>query len=329
MNILYATLGFIGVYAYVSSASLLWGGIDRKLVARMQRRMGPPLLQPFYDFLKLVSKESIIPRDANRFFELAPVLALAASIALLAYTPLGFEPLFGTKGDVILFVYLLTLIGFLRVLGAVSSGSPYAQIGAQREMIILVSREGPMMLALFTILWRLNELGVTKPFSMGTFYEHNVWELGTPMSVIGTVILLFVFLAWLASEIEVGYFDIPEAETELAEGTMAEYSGRHLALFELASAIKAFVSASLVVAVFFPWGISGYLGLTGVPAIVVELLFHTLKVFAVLFVSMSVFRAVTGRLRISQAVGIFWTRLLPAAVVGALLLALDTLGVIA
>ncbi|NJE10884.1 respiratory chain complex I subunit 1 family protein [Thermococcus sp. MAR1] len=329
MNVLYATLGFLGIYAYVSFASLLWGGIDRKLVARMQRRMGPPLLQPFYDFLKLVSKESIIPRDANRFFELAPVLALATSIALLAYTPLGFEPIFGTKGDVILFIYLLTLIGFLRVVGAVSSGSPYAQIGAQREMVILVSREGPMMLALFTILWRLNELGVTKPFSMGTFYEHNVWELGTPLSLIGTLILLVVFFAWLASEIEVGYFDIPEAETELAEGTMAEYSGRHLALFELANAIKAFVSASLVVAIFFPWGISGYIGLTGLPAVVMDLLFHTLKVFGVLFVSMSLFRAVTGRLRINQAVGLFWTRMLPAAIVGALLLAIDTLGVVA
>ncbi|WP_148883085.1 respiratory chain complex I subunit 1 family protein [Thermococcus aciditolerans] len=329
MNVLYATLGFLGIYAYVSFASLLWGGIDRKLVARMQRRMGPPLLQPFYDFLKLVSKESIIPRDANRFFELAPVLALATSIALLAYTPLGFEPLFGTKGDVILFIYLLTLIGFLRVVGAVSSGSPYAQIGAQREMIILVSREGPMMLALFTILWRLSDLGVTKPFSMGTFYEHNVWELGTPMSIIGAVVLLLVFMAWLASEIEVGYFDIPEAETELAEGTMAEYSGRHLALFELANAIKAFVSASLVVVIFFPWGISGYIGLTGLPAVVIDLLFHTLKVFAVLFVSMSLFRAVTGRLRINQAVTLFWTRMLPAAIVGALLLAIDTLGVVA
>lgn len=329
MNVLYATLGFLGVYAYVSFASLLWGGIDRKLVARMQRRMGPPLLQPFYDFLKLVGKEAIIPRDANKFFELAPVLALATSIALLAYTPLGFEPIFGTKGDVILFIYLLTLIGFLRVVGAVSSGSPYAQIGAQREMVILVSREGPMMLALFTILWRLSDLGVTKPFSMGTFYEHNVWELGTPMSVIGTVVLLLVFMAWLASEIEVGYFDIPEAETELAEGTMAEYSGRHLALFELANAIKAFVSASLVVAIFFPWGISGYIGLTGLPAVVVDLLFHTLKVFGVLFISMSLFRAVTGRLRINQAVSLFWTRMLPAAIVGALLLAIDTLGVVA
>ncbi|WP_297092875.1 respiratory chain complex I subunit 1 family protein [Thermococcus sp.] len=329
MNVLYATLGFIGIYVYVSSASLLWGGIDRKLVARMQRRVGPPLLQPFYDFLKLVGKESIIPRDANRFFELVPVMALATSIALLAYTPLGFEPLFGTKGDVILFIYLLTLIGFLRVIGAISSGSPYAQIGAQREIIVLVSREGPMMLALFTILWRLSELGVTKPFSMGTFYEHSIWELGTPLSLIGTFILLVVFLAWLASEIEVGYFDIPEAETELAEGPMAEYSGRHLALFELANAIKAFVSASLVVAIFFPWGISGYIGLGGIAGIIVDLLFHTLKVFAVLFVSMSVFRAITGRLRITQAVNLFWTRLLPASIVGALLLAIDALGVIA
>ncbi|ASJ13427.1 respiratory chain complex I subunit 1 family protein [Thermococcus thioreducens] len=329
MNLLYATLGFVGIYIYVSLASLLWGGIDRKLVARMQRRIGPPLLQPFYDFLKLVSKESIIPRDANRFFELAPVMALATSIALLAYTPLGFEPIFGTKGDVIVFIYLLTLIGFLRVVGAVSSGSPYAQIGAQREMALLASREAPMMLALFVILWRLSELGVTKPFSMGTFYEHSIWELGTPLSLIGAFILLIVFLAWLASEIEVGYFNIPEAETELAEGPMAEYSGRHLAIFELANAIKAFVSASLVVAIFFPWGISGYLGLTGVPAMVVELLFHTLKVFGVLLVSMSIFRAITGRLRINQAVNMFWTRLLPASVLGALLLAIDTLGVIA
>jgi len=329
VNLLYSTLGFIGVYLYVSFASLLWEGIDRKLVARMQRRMGPPILQPFYDFLKMVSKESIVPRDANKLFELAPVFALAAAIALLAYTPLGFGPLFETKGDIILFIYLLTLIGFIRVLGAASSGSPYAQIGAQREMIILVSREAPMMLGIFTIMWRIRDLGVSKPFSLHVLYEHNVWEIGTPMSIIGALILLFVFMAWLASEIEVGFFDIPEAETELAEGTMAEYSGRHLAFFELANAIKAFVSASLVVAVFFPWGISGYLGLSGLPAMVADLLFHTLKVFAVLFVSMSIFRATSGRLRITQATNLFWTRLLPASVVGALLLVIDTLGVIA
>ncbi|GAB6103111.1 respiratory chain complex I subunit 1 family protein [Thermococcus atlanticus] len=329
MNLIYATLGLIGLYIYVSLASLLWEGLDRKLVARMQRRIGPPLLQPFYDFLKLVSKESIIPRHAGRMFELAPVFALAVSIALLAYTPFGFAPLFNTRGDVIAFIYLLTLIAFIRVLGAVNSGSPYAQIGAQREIIILVSREVPMMLALFAILWRLSKLGVSKPFSLGTFYEHNIWEIGTPLTFMGAVILLFVFLAWLASEIEVGYFNIPEAEEEIAEGPMAEYSGRHLALFKLSNALKEFISASLVVAIFFPWGISGVLGLTGAGAVVADLLFHTLKVYAVLFVSMSVFRAITGRLRITQAVQVFWFRMLPAAVIGVLLIVIDLMEVIA
>ncbi len=215
MNLIYATLGFIGgVYVYVSLVSLLWEGDGQETRCENAEEDGPPpLLQPFYDFLKLVGKESIIPRDASRFFELAPpVLTLATSIALLAYTPLGFEPIFGTKGDVIVFVYLITLMGFFRALGAISSGSPYAQIGgAQREMVLIASKEvPPMMLALFAVLWRLNGLGgVSRPFGMGTFYEHNVWELGTPLSVIGTLILLFVFLLWLSSEIEVGYFDVP------------------------------------------------------------------------------------------------------------------------
>ncbi|WP_456449988.1 respiratory chain complex I subunit 1 family protein [Palaeococcus sp. (in: euryarchaeotes)] len=329
MNLLYATLSLILAYFYVSIASLLWEGIDRKLVARMQRRVGPPLLQPFYDFLKLASKESIIPRNAGKLFELAPVFVLAVSIALLAYTPFGFTPLFSTKGDVIVFIYLLTLIGFIRVLGAINSGSPYAQIGAQREMVILVSREVPMMLGLFAILWRLSKLGVEKPFSLATFYEHNIWEIGTPLSFIGTTILLLVFLAWLASEIEVGYFNIPEAEEEIAEGPMAEYSGRHLALFKLSNSLKEFISASLVVAIFFPWGIGSVLGLTGVAALIVDVIFHTLKVFAVLFISMSVFRAITGRLRITQAAQAFWLRTLPAAILGALLLAIDILEVIA
>lgn len=118
-----------------------------------------------------------------------------------------------------------------------------------------------MMLAIFTIMWRIGKLGVDKPFSMGgTFYQHNIWEIGTPMSFVGAVILLYVFAVWLASEIEVGFFNIPDAEEEIAEGLLVEYSGRYLALLKLTHSIKAFISASLVVAIFFPWGISGYFG---------------------------------------------------------------------
>ena len=328
MNVLYTTVGLIAVYLYVSFVSLLWDGLDRKLVARMQRRVGPPLLQPFYDFLKLVSKESIIPRDSNKMFEASPILALAASITLLAYTPIGFGPILATKGDVLVFIYLLALIAFIRVIGAVSSGSPYAQIGAQREIIMLASREVPMMLGLFAILWRLVKLDVEKPFSLETLCQHNIWKIGTPLTIVGSLILLIVFVFWLASEIEVGYFNIPEAETEVAEGPMVEYSGRHLALFKLSNSLKEYASASLVVAMFFPWGLSQYLGISGIEAMLVDLVFHTIKVFMILFVSMSLFRAITGRLRVTQAVNLFWSRILPASIIGTILLAIDILGVI-
>ena len=328
MNVLCTTVGLIGIYLYVSFVSLVWDGLDRRLVARMQRRVGPPLLQPFYDFLKLVSKESIIPRDSNKMFEASPILALAASITLLAYTPIGFGPILATKGDVLVFIYLLALIAFIRVIGAVSSGSPYAQIGAQREVIMLASREAPMMLGLFAILWRLAKLGVERPFSLETLYQHNIWEIGTPLTVVGSLVLLIVFVFWLASEIEVGYFNIPEAETEVAEGPMAEYSGRHLALFKLSNSLKEYASASLVVAMFFPWGLSQYLGISGIEAMLVDLVFHTIKVFMILFVSMSLFRAITGRLRVTQAVNLFWSRILSASIIGAILLVIDILGVI-
>ncbi len=324
-GLVYPAVGLLGLYAFVSLASLVWEGIDRKLVARMQRRIGPPILQPLYDFLKLASKETIIPSTANYMFRAAPVLALATAIALLAYTPVGFTPILASKGDVIVFIYLLTLISFFKIVGAISSGNPYAKIGAAREATIMVSREPAMMLAIFTIMWRLGKLGVPKPFSMGIFYTHNIWEIGTPMSFVGAVILLYVFCVWLASEIEVGFFNIPDAEEEIAEGLLVEYSGRYLALLKLTNAMKAFISASLVVAIFFPWGISGYFNLTGLSANVGDLLFHTLKVFALLFVVQSVFRAVTGRLKITQAVDFLWKNVFLASLVGSLLIAMEVI----
>ncbi|WP_010479560.1 respiratory chain complex I subunit 1 family protein [Thermococcus zilligii] len=324
-ELVYPLAGLLGLFAFVSLASLVWEGIDRKLVARMQRRIGPPVLQPVYDFLKLASKETLIPNTANFMFRAAPVLALATAIALLAYTPMGFAPVLASRGDVIVFIYLLTLIGFFKIIGAISSGNPYAKIGAAREAAIMVSREPAMMLAIFAIMWRLGKLGVLRPFSMEIFYTHNIWEIGTPMSFVGAVILLYVFFIWLASEIEVGPFNIPDAEEEIAEGLLVEYSGRYLALLKLTHSLKAFISASLVVAVFFPWGVSGYFNLTGLPAQIIDLLFHTLKVFAVLFVVQSVFRAVTGRLKVTHAVDFLWKNVFLASLIGSLLIAMEVI----
>ncbi|CAB49634.1 respiratory chain complex I subunit 1 family protein [Pyrococcus abyssi] len=320
MKVIYALIGLILLYAYVSIISLLFSGIDRKLVARMQRRIGPPILQPFYDFLKLMSKETIIPNTANFMFRAAPVLMLTTVIALLAYTPMGFSPLFATKGDIIVFIYLLTLADFFLILGVMSSGSPYGRIGAAREVAMLISREPAMMLGVFAVMWGISKLGVQKPFSLGSLYEHNLWELG-PMVWVAGVILIYVFMSWLASEIEVGFFNIPEAEEEIAEGTLVEYSGRYLGIIKLAESIKEFIAASLVVAVLFPWQV----GIPGIQGYIVNLLIHTAKVFIVLLVAKTIFRTVTGRLKITQAVNLLWTRVFAASIVGALLLALGVM----
>ncbi|WP_297512374.1 NADH-quinone oxidoreductase subunit H, partial [Thermococcus sp.] len=110
-----------------------------------------------------------------------------------------------------------------------------------------------------------------------------------------------------------------------AEGLLVEYSGRYLALLKLTKALKTFIAASLVVAIFFPWGIAGYFGLTGLSADIVNLLFHTLKVFILLFVVGSVFRAVTGRLKVTQAVDFLWKNVFLASLVGSLLLAMEVI----
>ncbi|AAL81559.1 CO-induced hydrogenase subunit K [Pyrococcus furiosus DSM 3638] len=320
MKIVYGVIGLILIYIYVSVVSLLFSGIDRKLVARMQRRIGPPILQPFYDFLKLMSKETIIPKTANFMFKAAPILMLATVIALLAYTPLGFPPIFGTKGDIIVFIYLLTLADFFLVVGVMSSGSPYGRIGAARGIALLVSREPAMMLGVFAVMWAISKLGVEKPFSLSSLYEHTIWDFG-PVAWVAGVVLIYVFMAWLASEIEVGFFNIPEAEQEIAEGTLVEYSGRYLGIIKLAESIKEFIAASLVVAVLFPW----QLNIPGVQGYLINLLLHTLKVFIVLLVSKTIFRTITGRLKISQAVNLLWTRVFTASVIGALLLALGVM----
>ncbi|AEH24816.1 respiratory chain complex I subunit 1 family protein [Pyrococcus yayanosii] len=310
-------LALLGIYAYVSIASLLYAGIDRKLVARMQRRIGPPILQPFYDFLKLASKETIVPNTANFMFKASPILMLATTIALLAYTPIGFKPLFATKGDIIVFIYLLTLADFFLVLGAISSGNPYAKVGASREIALLASREPAMMLGVFTVMWALSKHGVEKPFSLANLYEHNIWEFG-PMAWVGGAVLIYVFMTWLASEVEAGFFNVPEAEQEIAEGPLVEYSGRYLAIIKLAESLKEFIAASLVVAILFPWGIE----MPGLEGYVVNLLIHTAKVFAVLFVAKTVFRAVTGRLRVTEAVNLLWTRVFSASLVASLIIAM-------
>ena len=116
---------------------VIMAGIDRKLVARMQRRVGPPILQPWYDFVKCCAKETIIPRCAKKaIFIGAPYLGLACLIVIALFIPVGsFGSAFTAGADLVVILYLLTIAGVTLIIGASSTGSPYASVGLSREMV--------------------------------------------------------------------------------------------------------------------------------------------------------------------------------------------------
>jgi len=248
-------------------------------------------------------KENIIPDGAiSWLFTAAPFVCLITSALLLLYIPLfGQEALLGGYGDAILIIYLLILPSLALVLAGFASSSPYATVGAQREMVIMMSYELPLAITVVSLAWRIGH-AADNPFMFSTIAGTPIWSLVGPLGIIGSLILLFALLVVTTGEAGKVPFDIAEAETEIAGGLLVEYSGRNLCLFYLADIIKTFALASLVVALFIPYNLSPLVGI-GEPVLagVVDGLFFLVKVFAVMFISVSVIRAAMARFKISQA----------------------------
>jgi NADH-quinone oxidoreductase subunit H len=284
-------------FLFLTICALFAEYFDRILYARFQNRKGPPWFQPFADFIKLVAKEDIVPEHANPFvFKLMPVLALTSVITASFYIPLwGTNALFSFQGDLIVVVYLLTIPTVSFFLGGWYSQSLYATIGAMRNLTQLFAYEVPLFLAilspaLLAHTWSLSEMTV--------FYNAHPWLL--PFNIIG----FFVAMIALLGKLEKVPFDIPEAETEIVAGCFTEYSGRLLAFFRMAIDIEMVVGASLVAAVFLPFG----LGINPV----VGFILYLLKVAFVIFL-LSLLRSVFARLRIEQMMNFCWKYLAPAA----------------
>ncbi|MDR0980767.1 MAG: NADH-quinone oxidoreductase subunit H [Methanocalculaceae archaeon] len=309
MNPILAAVGGTIVLAILAIAfGLILSGIDRRVVARMQARVGPPLLQPFTDVRKLLAKQNIIPANAIPWlFNLMPIVALASAITILLYLPFGsFAPVLGEFGDVILVLYLLIIPSLALVIGGFASGSPYATVGAQREMVSMIAYELPLAIAVIAIAWRLMAAGVAEPFLMLTLMQTPVWDVVGPLGILALLILL-VMMAWVTpGELSKIPFDSPEAETELAGGILVEYSGRNLGLFTLSQAVKMVAMSAFGIILLLPWNLSPFLGLTGAAAGVADLVFFLLKMLFVVIVSVTVVRTMMARFRITQVVGLYW-----------------------
>ncbi len=330
-------LGGIFISLFGLFFGLLFKGIDRKIVARMQMRVGPPIRQPFLDVVKLMNKETVLPENAVPWmYHLAPIVCLVSSAILLLYIPIpGLEAIqLGMHGDIILVLYLFILSALAMVAGGFASGSPFATVGAQREMVTMMSYEFPLAVVIIGIVWKLWKLadegtiaGDNKFFTLSFIASNPLWGYVGLLGFIGIIILLLALVVVTPGEVAKIPFDVAEAETEIAHGLLVEYSGRNLALFYLADGIRTFAMVSLVVALFFPYNISPiiekYIAL-GDFAVVADFLFFLLKVFLVMLFSVTLVRAGMARLRITQVVSVYWITITLIALIGLVLLIWDS-----
>jgi NADH-quinone oxidoreductase subunit H len=284
-------------FLFVSAFGLAAEYIDRKLCAKLQNRVGPPWFQPFADLVKLIAKETVLPADADTgIFRLMPMIALTSAITALLYIPMwGAHALFSFQGDVIVVLYLLTIPTLTFFLGGWYSRSVFSMIGAARSITQLFAYEIPLFLsilapALLANTWSLSQMTV--------FYGQH------PLYGICNIAGFWIALTALLGKLEKVPFDIPEAETEIVAGSFTEYSGRLLAFFRMAINIEMVVGASLLAAVFLPYGLN--LG----P--IVGFVLYLIKVLLVVAL-LSLSRTLFARLRIDQMINFCWKYVAPVA----------------
>lgn len=284
---------------------VLMAGIDRKLVARMQRRVGPPILQPWYDFVKCCAKETIIPRCAKKaIFIGAPYLGLACLIVIALFIPVGsFGSAFTAGADLVVILYLLTIAGVTLIIGASSTGSPYAGVGLSREMVAMISYELPFVLVLLAVgrvAGADSGLGCTFSLSTIAAYQAANGPLIAHWALIPAAIAMLLVIP---CEVGSHPFDIAEAETEICEGALAEYSGHPLGVFRLSHYVKMYIMTALFCAMFLG-GIT--VGLAGTVGVVVDVLIFLVLCGVVSFICMTLPHAVCARLRVEQVFKFYW-----------------------
>jgi formate hydrogenlyase subunit 4 len=321
-------LGTAGLALFGIVFGLIYKGIDRKISAHMQGRIGPPIVQPFRDVRKLFTKENIIPDNAVPWvFNMAPLIGLVGAISILLYLPIvpqpegGLAPLVTFGGDMILVLYLLIIPSLALVIGGFASGSPYATVGAQREMATMIAYEFPLAIIIITLAWKLGSttsggLGLTNAFALSTITTNPVWHVSGPFAFIGFIILLIVLVIVTPAELSKIPFDAPEAETEIGGGLLVEYSGRNLAMFYLMDSVKTVVMGSIIVALFFPYNLSPVIGIAGYPAAIIDFIFFLVKILIIIIFSVTLIRVAVARLKIDQIVYTYWVPLTLLALVG-------------
>lgn len=280
--------------------------LDRKLVARFQNRVGPyytgpqGLLQPLADFLKLLSKEAIVPKASDKLLlTLNPIAAFIIISVALAFMPLADKRgVLSLEGDVVIVPALLTLYLLFVYTAGASSLSRYSFIGAARAAMMLLGFEIPLMLSCVSVALAAGSFRISDIVNQGKLYVFGPHFIG-----------FLIYLIAAEAELDRQPFDIPEAETEIVSGWLVEYSSWRLAIFRLSKDLELLLLSSLAVTLF----LGGPCGPTapGLEGLLYPLYFNA-KLLIVIFL-LSMIRAAFGRVRIDQFIHVGWRMLIPAS----------------
>ncbi len=317
LSILIAALIFPGG-AFALAFGLALKGADRRLAARLQGRVGPPLAQPVFDLVKLGFKRMMAPNEAcEPVFFGAPLIGAAAMLIAVMLVPIaGVYAPAPVTGDLIVLIYLLAIPGVALMIAGSASGSPYGAIGFSREMAMMIAYEGPIVLIAIAVGLRVGlASGCAPTFSLTEIVRYQ--QAHGPFlfdPVMWPAIVAFAF--FYPANLGIVPFDIPEAETEVLEGPLLEYSGPALALFKIMSALKSVVVLGLGIALFMP------LPLTGLAAFVGWLV----QMLLLVLIGVTAVRVGAGRMRIDQAFVFFLKWPLTLAFISLLVAAWSTGG---
>ena len=284
------------LFAGITGAFLSW--FDRKMTARVQFRKGPPLLQPFYDFFKLLLvKETILPKHGSPvIFLLAPAFAVfgATMAGVFIMLPL-FNITTGFKGDVLVIFYLLTIPSLSYIIGAIASGNPLAAVGGSREMKLILSYELTFLLLLAGVIMKAHQ-----QIDLQSIIATQQQETSFISSISG-VLLFIVAIFCMQAKLALVPFDMPEAEAEITEGIFIEYSGAAYAMIKLTKYIMLFVLPVFIIALL----------LNGFRLEGIGILWAVLKVLGIVLI-ITLVRNTNPRVKIKQAVSFFliWMNLL-------------------
>ncbi len=319
-DILIATVPLMLIFATLF-AFTTW--LERKALARIQNRIGPNkvgipctriglfgLGQPAADGIKMIFKENIVPRGADRLFHLlAPILALIPSMLVLCFLPLDFPWLnensvkaFLLDGAVIFFFAITGLNTLAVFMAGWASRNKYSLLGGMRAVAQMVSYEIPLVLSAVIVVMMVGSLNAAEIANAQAGWN---WFVFPPWGFAAFVIF---FIAALA-ETNRSPFDLPEAESEIIAGYFTEYSGFKFALFFLAEYIAMFAISGLAVTLFLGGGDGP--GLTDAPWL--SVMWFLAKIFTLIAV-MIWLRGTLPRLRVDQLMGFAWKFMLPLSI---------------